>query len=256
MSMTIPHCPLQAGKKIYFASDFHFGIPDHASSREREDRVCAWLHQIKQDAQQIYLMGDLFDVWMEYKTVVPKGTVRFLGKLAELHDAGIDIIIFTGNHDLWMHGYFEAEIGAKVYTHPQTWQLGEKLFHLAHGDGVCKQEKKYRLLKSLLHNRASQWIYRLLHPDLGIRMADYFSRLGPKHKYKELAHKPDDQEYQLIYACEVLQTQAIDYFVFGHRHIPLQKKLTDQCTFINLGDWISYDTYAVFDGIKTSLEKY
>ncbi len=247
---------LQPGKKIYFASDFHFGIPDYAATRARERLVCQWLDEIKKDAQQIYLLGDVWDSWMEYTRVVPKGSIRFLGKLAELSDSGIELIIFTGNHDLWMRGYVEQELGATVYKSATTFQFNAARIHLAHGDGVCKKEIKYRCLKALLQHPLSQWIYRKLHPDWGLKIADSFSRMGPKHKYQDLAMKADDQEYQIIYAHSVLQQEAMDYFIFGHRHIPLEKALNPQSTFINLGDWISYKTYAVFDGKKASLETF
>lgn len=247
---------LQAGKKIYFASDFHFGIPDHQSSRQREKKICSWLSDIASDAQYIFLLGDIFDSWMEYKRVVPKGYTRFLGKLAELADAGIGLVIFTGNHDLWMHGYFEEQFNAQVFRKPQTFKVNDAIFHLAHGDGLSDQEKKYRFMKSVLHHPISQFLYRQLHPDLGLRLADFFSRLGPKHKYQDLAMKSDEKEYQLIYAKEKLAQSHYDYFIFGHRHIPLMLKLNDSSTFINLGDWLSYDTFAVFDGRETLLLKY
>lgn len=247
---------LKPGKKIYFASDFHFGIPNRAVSQERERKICQWLEQIREDAQQIYLMGDLYDSWMEYKKVVPKGTVRFLGKLAELSDAGIDIIIFTGNHDLWMHGYFEEELNARVYKTVKSLEINGKSFHIGHGDGLCTREKSYRLLKKLLHHPISQFLYHQLHPDLGLRLADYFSRLGPKHKYADLQLKPLEQEYQVIYAREVLQHTHYDYFIFGHRHIPMRLELSPGATLVNLGDWMSTYTYAEFDGEKLRLEKY
>jgi UDP-2,3-diacylglucosamine hydrolase len=256
MSISLGNIQLAEGKKIYFASDFHFGIPNYTLSREREVRVCNWLDSIKHDAQQVYLMGDIFDSWMEYKKVVPKGTIRFLGKLAELSDVGIEIIVFTGNHDLWMHGYFEQEFNAKVYKSVQSFSINHKQFHIGHGDGVCDQEKKYKMLKGLLHNSISQFIYRQIHPDLGLRMADFFSRLGPKHKYDDLKMLPDNKEYQLIYAKQLLEKTHYDYFIFGHRHIPIELKLNESATFINLGDWITYNTYAQFDGQQLFLKKY
>lgn len=247
---------LKSGKKIYFASDFHFGIPDYRATREREVRVCRWLDTVKSDAQQLFLLGDLFDSWMEYKKVVPKGNVRFLGKLAEMADAGVEILIFTGNHDLWMHGYFEQELGAAVYKAPQTFRLDGRVFHLGHGDGVSPAEGVYRIMKAVFHHPLSQFIYRQLHPDVGLRLADFFSRLGPKHKYQDLEMKNHEQEHQIQYALQVLKQQPVDYFIFGHRHIPCSLELHQGVHFINLGDWISYDTYAVFDGSETRLVKY
>ncbi len=256
MFLQLADVQLKEGKKIYFASDFHFGIPDYEQTRKREVIVCSWLDAIKSDAQQIYLVGDIFDSWMEYKLVVPKGTVRFLGKLAEIADAGIEIIVFTGNHDLWMHGYFEQELGIKVIKTAQSFKINDQLFHVAHGDGVCSKEWKYILLKKLLHSTWSQFIYSKLHPDLGLRLADWFSRLGPKHKYVDLGMKDHAEEYQILYAKSCLLKKEFNYFIFGHRHIPLKLQLNDSSTFINLGDWISYNTYAVFDGKKVILEKY
>lgn len=247
---------LQEGKKIYFASDFHFGIPDYDSTRARERLICQWLNDIAPDAQTIFLMGDLFDSWMEYKKVVPKGNVRFLAKLAELADKGIQIIVFTGNHDLWMHGYFEQELGVTVFKRAQEFKINGRIFHLAHGDGLCDREVKYRLMKSILHHPLSQFIYRQLHPDLGLRIADWFSRLGPKHKYRDLQMKEETKEYQLLYAREHMLGHPTDFFVFGHRHIPLIMPLSEQTLFINLGDWITYNTYAVYDGSAIQLLKY
>lgn len=250
------HIQVAGGKKIYFASDFHFGIPDYKSSRERERLVCAWLDAISKDAQHIFLLGDLFDAWMEYKRVVPKGNVRFLGKLASLTDAGIVITVFTGNHDLWMRGYFEKELGIEVVKHAVNVSINQKIFHIGHGDGLSSMEWRYNLMKYILHHPICQWLYRRIHPNTGIAIADFFSRLGPKHKYKDLKMKPDHKEYQIQYAIQMLKHQRIDYFVFGHRHIPLHRKLLNNSEFVNLGDWINYNTYAKFDGNLMTLEKY
>lgn len=247
---------VQKGKKIYFASDFHFGIPDYAATRKREELVCKWLDSIKGDAQVVFLLGDIFDSWMEYKKVVPKGSIRFLGKLAELSDAGIQLVFFTGNHDLWMHGYFQQELHASVYKEAQTITINGKVFHLSHGDGLCAAERRYRLMKSIIQHPFSQFIYRQLHPDVGMRIADYFSRLGPKHKYQDLQLKGVDEEYQMMYANKLLKRETIHYFIFGHRHIPILLKLNIESTFINVGDWISYNTFAVFDGKEVVLTKY
>lgn len=247
---------LKKGKKIYFASDFHFGIPDYAATRQREELVCHWLDSIREDAQVVFLLGDIFDSWMEYKKVVPKGSIRFLGKLAELSDAGIQLVFFTGNHDLWMHGYFQQELNATVFKEPKSFLINGKVFHLSHGDGLCAAERKYRFMKLIIQHPLSQFIYRQLHPDVGLRLADYFSRLGPKHKYQDLQLKSVDEEYQMVYANTLLKKETIHYFIFGHRHIPTLLKLNAESTFINVGDWISYNTFAVFDGKEAILTKY
>ncbi len=247
---------LAEGKKIFFASDFHFGIPDYETSRKRETLVCSWLDSIKNEAQQIYLLGDMFDSWMEYKKVVPKGNVRFLGKLAELSDAGIEIVAFTGNHDLWMHGYFEKELHIPVYKNHITITVNAKKIHMGHGDGIGKGDTGYKILKKILNNPICQWLYSTLHPNVGLALADYFSRKGPKHKYEELELKTDDKEYQIQYSIDFLKNNAIDYFIFGHRHIPYQKQITPNSQIVNLGDWITHNTYAVFDGETLVLQKY
>lgn len=245
---------LQPGKKIYFASDFHLGIPDYPSSREREERICRWLRQIKPDCQQLYLVGDLFDAWIEYDRAVPKGYIRFLGQLAELADEGVQLIIFTGNHDLWMKGYFEEELGATVYREIQNITLGNNRFHIGHGDGVSKQEHNYIRMKKLFQHPLAQWLYRKLHPDWGIGIADYFSRRGIKHRTMEDKNmKSDEEEHQIQYALQLDQQKVSDFIVFGHRHIPCQRILPFQTTFINLGDWLQFNTYGVYDGERFDL---
>ncbi len=243
------------GKKIYFASDFHFGIPDELTTKEREKRVCDWLKNIKKDAQVIFLLGDLFDSWMEYKTVVPKGTIRFLGTLAELSDLGIRIIVFTGNHDTWMYGYFQQELNIEVYKTPQIFKIQNKKFFIGHGDGIYYKEKKYLLLKKIIQNPISQYLYRWIHPDIGLKLADYLSRKGIKHK-EQKEHEVDyNNEYQILFAKSFLQKNHIDYFVFGHRHLAYTYKLNDKSICINLGDWFHKNIYAIFDGKELILNQ-
>jgi UDP-2,3-diacylglucosamine hydrolase len=245
---------LPLGKKIYFASDFHFGIPDKEHSRKRELLVCSWLDRIKSDAALIYLVGDLFDVWFEYKNVIPKGYTRFLGKLAELSDSGIKIEVFTGNHDLWMDGYFEEELNITVHKSPIEVKINEKIFFIGHGDGLGPGDKGYKFLKSLMNNNTMQWIYRRLHPDTGIGIAKYFSKKGPKHMDRDKEFLGEDKEWLILFCKEKLKTTHFDYFIFGHRHLALQYSLSSDSEYINLGDWIHYNTYAEFDGEKTTLK--
>lgn len=247
---------LLANKKVYFISDIHFGIPDEEESKAREQKVCQWLEVIKKDAQYLFLLGDIFDTWMDYKKVIPRGQIRFLGKLAELSDAGVQLIYFTGNHDLWTYDFFEKELHAKVFHEHKSFEIGKKIFHVGHGDGIGPGDIKYKIMKAVLRNPFCRYLYRQLHPDLGIRIASFFSRLGPKHKYKDLQYLGDEKEYQIIYAKEMLQKTHIDYFIFGHRHIANDFPLTTKSQFINLGDWINYDTYAEYDGEKAQLKSY
>ncbi|MGB5820250.1 MAG: UDP-2,3-diacylglucosamine diphosphatase [Saonia sp.] len=245
------------GKKIYFASDNHLGAPTMEQSLPREKKFVAWLDDIKHDAAAIFLLGDLFDFWFEYKTVVPKGFTRTLGKLAELSDAGIPIYYFVGNHDLWMNGYFEKELNIPVYHKPQQYVFNGTSFFIGHGDGLGPGDKGYKRMKKLFTNRVSQWMFKWLHPDLGVRLAQYFS---VKNKLisgdDDIKFLGEEKEWLVQYAKRKLEQQHYDYFVFGHRHLPLEINLNGKSTYMNLGDWISYFTYGVFDGSEMTLETF
>lgn len=248
---------LPAGKKIYFASDFHLGIPDRASSLAREKRLCNWLDSIKADAAQLYLVGDIFDVWFEYKNVIPKGYTRFLGKLAELSDSGLHIEAFTGNHDLWMRGYFQDELNIPVHHEPIERTFNGKKFFIGHGDGLGPGDHGYKLLKSVLRNPFSQWLYRRIHPDTGVGMAGWFSRLGPKHEDgKEEVFQGPEKEWLVQFCLEKLKEEHFDYFIFGHRHIAIEYPLPQNSLYVNLGDWIRFNSYGVFDGQNLRLQYY
>ena len=233
------------------------GIPDHATSVEREKRICKWLDEIKHDAAQLYLVGDLFDTWFEYRHVVPRGYTRFLGKIAELSDSGLHIEAFTGNHDLWMLDYFEKEFGIPVHHKPITREINGKKFFIAHGDGLGPGDTGYKVLKSVLRNRASQWLYRRVHPDTGVGLAGWFSRLGPKHADSPAEEFMGPEKEMLVQFClETLNREHFDYFVFGHRHLAIEYPLPQSSLYINLGDWIRYDSYAEFDGGNLKLKYY
>lgn len=241
---------LQANKKIYFASDQHFGTPTTEKSKEREEKFVHWLNSIKADCQVLFLMGDLFDFWHEWKYVVPKNFVRVLGKLAELKDSGIDIYFFVGNHDLWMKDYFEKELGIPVFFDKQFFTINNKKLLLAHGDGLGPGDKGYKRMKKVFTNPFCQFLFRWLHPDIGMSIAHYLST-----KNKLISGEEDkqflgeDKEFLILYANKKLDKEYFDYFVFGHRHLPMILTLKNQKSqYINLGDWISYFTYGVFDG--------
>ncbi len=247
---------LPANKKIYFASDQHFGIPSVEKSQQRERKFVNWLDQIKQDAEVIFLLGDLFDFWFEYKKVVPKGFVRVLGKLAELRDSGIKIYFFVGNHDLWMEKYFETELNIPIFHHPQEFSFNSKKFLIGHGDGLGPGDLGYKRMKKVFTNPFSKWLYRWLHPDLGVRLAQY---LSTKNKLisgdEDIKFLGEDHEWLVQYAKKKLETKHYDYFLFGHRHLPMEIKVGANSTYINTGDWITHFTYAVFDGEKLALKK-
>ena len=245
------------GKNIYFASDNHLGAPTQQQSLPREKKFVAWLDDIKEDAAAIFLLGDLFDFWFEYKTVVPKGFTRTFGKLAEISDSGIPIYYFVGNHDLWMNGYFEEELNISVYHKPQEYTLNNKTFFIGHGDGLGPEDKGYKRMKKAFTNPVAKWVFRWLHPDLGVRLAKY---LSVKNKLisgeEDIKFLSEDSEWLVQYSKKKLKEKHRDYFVFGHRHLPLEIDLENNSKYINLGDWISYFTYGVFDGEAFELKKY
>jgi UDP-2,3-diacylglucosamine hydrolase len=246
-----------SGKKIYFLSDFHLGAPDFDSSLVREKKVVSFLDSIKQDASEIFIVGDIFDFWYEYKTVVPKGYTRLLGKLAELTDRGIKVHVFVGNHDMWMSGYFEKELNIPVYHAPKTFVWGGKKFFIGHGDGLGPGDKGYKFIKKIFRNPMCQWLFGQLHPTWGMGLANYFSRKSREKTGSADQHfLGEDNEWLIIYCREILEQQHFDYFVFGHRHYPIDFKLNDNSRYINLGDWIRTFTYASFDGVDMQLHEW
>ena len=242
--------------KIYFASDLHLGVPDREKSLAREKFFVQWLDKIKSDAEAIYLLGDIFDFWFEYKKVVPKGYVRLLGKLAELSDKGISINIFTGNHDMWIFDYIETEINAHIYREPVQICLKEKHFYIGHGDGVGPGDKSYKIIKKIFQNKLCQWLFERVHPNLGISIAQYWSKKSRIANNEKNRKYYGDKEWLTQFCKQKMKTIDVDYFIFGHRHLPLEIDLGNQTKYINLGDWINYKSYAVFDGKKLKLKHY
>ena len=248
---------IPVGKKIYFASDNHLGAPTQDKSLPREKKFVTWLDEIKHEAAAIFLLGDLFDFWFEYKTVVPKGFTRTLGKLAEISDSGIPIYYFVGNHDLWMNGYFEEELNISVYHKPQEYTINNKTFFIGHGDGLGPKDKGYKRMKKVFTNSVAKWFFRWLHPDLGVKLAQH---LSIKNKLisgeEDIKFQGEDKEWLVQYSKKKLKDKHRDYFVFGHRHLPLEIDLGNNSKYINLGDWISYYSYGVFDGETFKMKKY
>ena len=240
---------------IYFASDFHLGAPNHLKSLEREKRIVQWLNSIKHNAKSIYLVGDLFDFWFEYKHAIPKGFTRFLGKIAELSDSGIDIHFFTGNHDMWMYDYFEKELGVKIHRKPIELNLNGKQFYIGHGDGLGPGDKTFKLVKRFFDSSFCQWLFARLHPNFGIGIAQFWSRKSRQNNKEPKEFLGEEKEWLVAYCKDVLTQKHIDYFVFGHRHLPIEHKIDDS-TYINLGDWLSDYTYAIFDGEKLALKRF
>jgi UDP-2,3-diacylglucosamine hydrolase len=234
-------------KKIYFASDQHLGAPTPEASLPREKKFVAWLDAIKEDAGAVFLLGDLFDFWFEYKTVVPKGFVRVLGKLAELKDAGIDIYFFVGNHDLWMRDYFQKELNIPVFHEPQEFDINGKLFLIGHGDGLGPGDYGYKRMKKVFTFPFFKWLFRWLHPDIGVKLGHYFSVKNKLISGDEDAQfLGEENEWLALYCRKKLTEKHYDFFIFGHRHLPLEIELNSSSTYINLGDWIQYFTYGEF----------
>ncbi len=235
--------------KIYFASDFHLGIDARHTSVERERQIVRWLDMIKTDAAEIYLVGDVFDFWFEYATVVPKGYVRLLGKLAELRDMGIPIYFFIGNHDMWMFRYFEEEFDIPIYRKPIVRELLGKTFFIGHGDGLGPGDHGYKFIKKVFANPVCQWLFARLHPNFGIRLANFWSHKSRESNKIETEFYGEDKERLIAYANRKLDQKYADYYIFGHRHLPIDYTLkNEKSRYINLGEWMNYNSYAVFDG--------
>ena len=243
--------------KVYFASDLHLGAPALNNNKLREKLFVNWLDDIKSNAKSIYLLGDIFDFWYEYKKVIPKGYVRFLGKLAELTDSGIEIFFFTGNHDLWAKDYLQKEIGLTLYKKNIETHILGKSFYLGHGDEVGKYDKGYMFLKKMFSNKFIQWCFSRLHPNLAFSFAHKWSGHSRLKNGKVEADnfRGENQEFQILYAKDLLKNKHYDYIIFGHRHIPCKLKINNTL-FLNTGDWVTHFTYIEFDGDNIELKKY
>jgi UDP-2,3-diacylglucosamine hydrolase len=248
---------LPSDKKIYFASDFHLGVPNYASSLEREKRIIIWLDQIKRDAHSIYLLGDIFDFWFEYKHAIPKGFIRFQGKLAELRDAGIPIYFFTGNHDMWMFDYFTKELDIVIYREPQILQINDKVLLIGHGDGLGPGDSMYKIQKKFFNSKVCQWLFARIHPNLGMSIAQLWSKQSRLANTKrEEKFNGEENEFLLSYCKTIEKETHHDFYVFGHRHLPLDLEVGVNSRYINLGEWVHFNTYAEFDGQAVALKTY
>jgi UDP-2,3-diacylglucosamine hydrolase len=245
------------GKKIYFASDFHLGVPSKEKSRERERLLVSWLDEISADAEEVYLVGDLFDFWYEYKTVVPKGFVRFQAKIAELCDNGIPVHIFIGNHDMWMFEYFEEELGAIMHREPIRREWNGKKFLIGHGDGLGPGDYGYKVIKKFFANPLCIWLFRWIHPDIGVGLANFWSgRSRKSNLHSDEKYLGDENEWLLKYCKSVLKSEETDYFIFGHRHLALDKEVDEKARYINLGSWFKEPHFAVWNGASLELTKF
>ena len=245
-------------KKIYFASDFHLGMPDLERSLEREKSIVSWLNAIANDASAIYLLGDVFDFWFEYKTVVPKGFVRFLGAISRLTDAGIPVYLFPGNHDLWVGKYLEAECGVVVVKDAITIKLGNDICYLHHGDGLGPGDVGYKWLKKVFLSKIAQKAFAMIHPGIGVSFAQKLSKKSRlAQNPKEDNYLGDSKEHLTQFCKQYLlncKTQKPKYFIFGHRHLVLDIDLGEGVRYINLGEWLHGSQYAEYDGFELRLK--
>jgi UDP-2,3-diacylglucosamine hydrolase len=243
-------------KKIFFISDLHLGMHPAAESLEREKKVVKWLDQVYREASEIYLLGDIFDYWFEYKKVVPRGFTRFLGKIAEITDAGVTVHFFTGNHDVWVFDYLPEEVGVVVHRNPIKREYGGRKFLIAHGDGLGPNQSGYKILKGMFTSRILQWLFARLHPNFATGLAHRWSKQSRLQKGISTEWLGKEKEYLHIYAQERLKQEHFDYFIFGHRHLPYVLDLNEKSKMIYLGDWIENFTYAIFDGNTFELKNY
>jgi UDP-2,3-diacylglucosamine hydrolase len=233
------------------------GVPSYEKSLEREKAIVSWLEYIEPTAKEIFLVGDIFDFWFEYKHAIPKGFVRLQGKIAQLTDSGIPVHVFTGNHDMWIFDYLPKELGIELHRHPVEREFNGKKFLIGHGDGLGPGDRGYKFIKKVFQNKFCQWSFARLHPNFGIWLANYSSRTSrtatgqEDEKFLGL-----ENEWLYIYCQEVLQKEHYDYFIFGHRHLPLRMELSDRSTYLNLGDWLKYRTFLVFDGETAQVKEW
>jgi UDP-2,3-diacylglucosamine hydrolase len=248
---------LEKDKKIYFISDSHLGIPDKKNSLIREKKIVNFLDEIKKNAAELYLLGDIFDFWFEYKNVVPKGYVRLLGKLAELADNGIIIKYFTGNHDMWMLDYFEKELNIEIIRNPISMEYNGKKFYIAHGDGLGPADNGYKFLKFLFSCKTCRKLYSFIHPDWGIPVARYFSNKSRYSRKEEQFNSYNEKNERLIdYSKQLIEKENYDFLIFGHRHLPVDIKINNNVRYINIGDWLYHFSYLEFDGENIRLKFY
>lgn len=240
-------------KKIYFASDFHLGSPDHQQSRARENRIVKWLNEIESSCSELFLMGDIFDFWFEYRMVVPKGFIRLQGKLAQMSDQGIKIYFFKGNHDMWVNDYFKTEMGIQIISNEYVMERNGKTFYLHHGDGLGPGDQKYKLLRKVFRNPVCQWLFSIVPPRIGLGIGNAWSSNSRAANQGPEVFQGEENEWLAIYSKEILKKSHYDYFIYGHRHLPLDLQLNEKSRYVNLGEWLTYNSYAVFDGNELCL---
>ena len=253
---SIPNLDISGGQKIYFASDFHLGAPNKDSSLARELKIVRWLDQISDDAKAIFLVGDIFDFWFEYKHTIPKGFIRFQGKLAELRDRDVPIYFFTGNHDMWMFSYFTKELGIPVFTSPVSLEIGNRNVLVGHGDGLGKGDHFYKFLRKIFRNKFCQWLFALLPSSFGMGLAMLWSKKSRDGSDGKEDPSKGDKEPLLQHARKIERSNHHDYYIFGHRHLPLTLEVSANSTYFSLGEWMNDCTYLEIDEKEARLRAF
>ncbi|MCX6258340.1 MAG: UDP-2,3-diacylglucosamine diphosphatase [Bacteroidia bacterium] len=246
---------LTGNKKLFFASDAHFGFPGFEDSLVREKHFVAWLKSIEDQAAELYLLGDVFDFWFEYKRAVPRGFTRLLGTLAGFSDKGIPVHFFTGNHDIWVFDYLPQETGVIMHREPYRMECNGKKFYLAHGDSLGPDDKVFKRLRRFFNNKTAQYWFEKIHPDIGIGLAHHWS-YNSRNSQGNVPEFRGENEWLIIHSREELQKEHFDFMVYGHRHVAIEYMLTDNTKFVILGDWINRFSYGEFDGIDLVLKNW
>ncbi len=255
MTKTEIQLDLPEEKKIYFTSDWHLGFPGYETSLRREKKIVEWLNRIEKNTYALFLVGDIFDFWFDYKHAVPGNFTRVLGKLAQMADKGIRIYYFFGNHDMWHQDYLKKEIGLHIIPDTASVQVNMHKIFVAHGDGLGPGDISYKILKKIFRNPVSQFLFRWLHPDLGIPLARFFSKTSRNHTPEDITRfLGEENEHLIVFSKKILEKEHYDYFVFGHRHHMVKHRLNDRSVYLNIGDWLKHFSYAVFNGDKMELK--
>lgn len=244
---------LEQQKKIYFVSDAHLGMPDYKQSRNRERKLVEWLDTVKPQTEALYLLGDIFDFWYEWKRAIPRGFTRFLGKICEFTDSGIPVHFFTGNHDIWVYDYLAEETGVIIHREPFEFAANGKSFYVAHGDGLGPGDRGFKILKKIFTNSFLQWSFSRLHPNFSLWLGNSWS-VSRKYSQREVESYGED-ELLVKYSRHVLESRHFDYFIYGHRHLPEVRSLKENSDYVNIGDWLTHFTFGEFDGEKLHLRK-
>ena len=241
-------------EKIFFASDFHLGLPTGSDPLDREKRVVRWLNSSAKEAREIFLLGDIFDFWWEYKHVVPRGFTRFLGTVSSITDSGIPVHFFTGNHDMWMGDYLSRECGVTIHTDPYQVNFDGRVFYLAHGEGLGTNDNGYRVLLFLFRSRILRKVYSAIHPTIGMGIGHRWSLSSRLGKGISKDFMGEEKEDLFRHSRKILENESIDFFIYGHRHLPMTVKINDSAIITILGDWIQIGSYAVWDGNELTLK--